>query len=364
MNRGDLDTPALLVDWDKLEANIGRMQKTADDAHVKLRPHAKTHKTPAIAHLQLRAGAKGITVAKLGEAEVMASAGIDDILIAFPLQGAQKMVRLLNLAERVRIRVSLDSMKVAGDISDAAVQRRAKIPVLVEVDTGLHRVGLAPGEGVRAFVRDLVKLPGIEFAGLLTHAGQGYASQNIEQVADLGRQEGELIVETAELIRSDGIEVQDVSVGSTPTAPFAARVKGVTEIRPGNYVFYDASQLALHSCTPENCALTILSTVVVKHPERLVIDAGSKAMSSDRLGPSITLFGSIKGFPNLEIWRLSEEHGSVRPVGEGTVPEIGDRVEIIPNHACSVMNLHDKFYALRGDRVIGEFPILGRGKIQ
>lgn len=364
MHKFDLDTPALLVDWDRLQANIARMQKKADAAGVKLRPHAKTHKTPAIAHLQLRAGATGITVAKLGEAEVMAASGIDDILIAYPLQGAPKMARLMNLAERARVRVSLDSMKVARDISEAALARGRRIPVLVEVDTGLHRVGLAPGEGVRDFVRDLVKLAGVEFFGLLTHAGQGYGSSSIEQVAEVGRQEGELMVESAALIRADGIEVREVSVGSTPTAPFAAQIKGVTEIRPGNYVFYDSSQLALHSCTPDDVALTILATVVVKHSERLVFDAGSKAMSSDRLGAGATLYGAVKGFPNLEIWRLSEEHASVRPGGEGPVPEIGDMVEIIPNHACAVMNLHDKFYALRGDQVVGELPILGRGKSQ
>jgi D-serine deaminase-like pyridoxal phosphate-dependent protein len=364
MKKVDLDTPALLVDWDRLQANITRMQKTADDAGVKLRPHTKTHKTPAIAHLQLRAGASGITVAKLGEAEVMAAAGVDDILIAYPLQGAQKMARLLNLAERIRVRTSLDSMKVASDISEAASKRGRKIPVLVEVDTGLHRVGLAPGEGVRNFVRDLVKLPGVEFAGLLTHAGHGYGSQTIDQVAEVGKQEGELMAESAELIRADGIEVREVSVGSTPTAPFAARVKGVTEIRPGNYVFYDTSQLALHSCTPDDCALTILATVVVRHSDRLVFDAGSKALSSDRLGPGATTFGAVKNFPHLEIWRLSEEHASVRPTGDGPLPEIGDTVEILPNHACSVMNLHDKFYALRGDQVIGEFAISGRGKSQ
>lgn len=363
MNKLDLDTPSLLIDWDKLRANIARMQKIADDAGVKLRPHTKTHKTPAIAHLQIRAGATGITVAKLGEAEVMAAAGIDDILIAFPLQGGSKMTRLMNLAQRARVRVSLDSMKVARDISESAAARGIKIPVLVEVDTGLHRVGLAPCEPVRDFVRDLVGLKGIEFVGLLTHAGHGYSSQNIEQVAETGRQEGELMVQTAELVRADGIPVQEVSVGSTPTAPFSAKVKGVTEIRPGNYVFYDSSQIALNTCSPDDCAQTVLATVVVKHPERMVFDAGSKALSSDRFGPGLT-YGTVKNYPQLEIWRLSEEHASVRPAGDGPLPEIGDRVEIIPNHACAAMNLYDKFYALRGDEVIAEIPILARGKSQ
>ena len=159
MNKFDLDTPSLLIDFNKLENNIAQMQKIADDNHVKLRPHTKTHKTPYISHMQIRAGARGITCAKLGEAEVMNAAGVDDILIAFPLQGASKMERLLRLAERAQMRVSLDSIKVAQDISDAASQRGMKIPFYVEVDPGLHRVGLPPREATRDFVRAVTKLP-------------------------------------------------------------------------------------------------------------------------------------------------------------------------------------------------------------
>lgn len=233
MNKFELDTPSLLIDFDKLENNVARMQRIADDNGVKLRPHTKTHKTPYIAHMQIRAGARGITVAKLGEAEVMNAAGIDDILVAFPLQGAAKMERLLRLAERAQMRVSLDSLKVAQDISDAAAERGVKIPFYVEVDPGLHRVGLPPREPTRAFVREVVKMPALEFIGLLTHAGHTYAATTREQIAAIGKNEGELMVETAEMIRADGIAVGEVSVGSTPTARFAAQVKGVTEIRPG-----------------------------------------------------------------------------------------------------------------------------------
>lgn len=364
MNKFDLDTPSLLIDFNKLENNIAVMQKIADDNGVKLRPHTKTHKTPFIAHMQMRAGSRGITVAKLGEAEVMNAAGIDDILVAFPLQGAAKMERLLRLAERARVRVSLDSLKVAQDISDAASKREMKIPFYVEVDPGLHRVGLPPREATRDFVRIVSKLPGIEFIGILTHAGQVHAAKTLPEVEAVGKNEGELMVETAEMIRADGIPVREVSVGSTPTARFAAQVKGVTEIRPGTYVFYDTMQVNKFACGWDDCAQTVLLTVVVKHPDRLIFDGGSKTLTSDRGPGGAATFGTVVGFPNLEIYALSEEHAHVRMTGEGPLPEIGDKVQIIPNHACAVMNLHNQFIAARGDEVMGSFDIAARGKIQ
>ncbi|HZQ05514.1 MAG TPA: alanine racemase [Anaerolineae bacterium] len=362
MNKYDLDTPALVIDWDTMQNNINVMQKVADDAGVKLRPHTKTHKTPLISHLQLKAGAQGITVAKLGEAEVMEAGGIDDILVAFPLQGASKLERLLHLAERATITVSLDSRKVAQDISDAAQTRGTKIPVYIEVDVGLGRVGAAHHEGARDLVREIVELPGIDFLGIMTHAGHTYKAKTLEEIQQLGREEGEWMVETAELIRKDGIEVRQVSVGSTPTARFSAKVNGVTEIRPGTYVFYDTTQVMKHACTWDDCAMTILATVVVKHPDRLVFDAGSKTLSSDTAPNG--LFGTVKGYPHLEIWRLNEEHATVRIAGDGPLPNIGDKVEIIPNHACATMNLHDSFTAVSKDEVIGEFKIQARGKIR
>ncbi|TAH52874.1 MAG: hypothetical protein EYC68_05715 [Chloroflexota bacterium] len=362
MHKFDLDTPALVIDWDIMQRNICAMQQVADDAGVKLRPHTKTHKTPLISHLQMRAGAKGITVAKLGEAEVMNAGGVDDILIAFPLQGAPKMERLLYLAERANVRVSLDSRQVAQDISDAAHARGAKIGMYVEVDVGLGRVGTMHHEGARDLVREIVELPGVEFLGIMTHAGHTYKAKSLEEIRQIGKEEGEWMVETAELIRADGIEVREVSVGSTPTARFSANVKGVTEIRPGTYVFYDTTQVLKYACSWDDCAQTILATVVAKHPDRLIFDAGSKTLSSDAAPNG--LFGTVKNFPNLEIWRLNEEHATVRIAGEGPLPNIGDKVEIIPNHACAVMNLHDSFVAVSQDQVIGEFEIQARGKIR
>jgi D-serine deaminase-like pyridoxal phosphate-dependent protein len=362
----DLDTPALVVDFDKMERNIARMQNIADDAGVKLRPHTKTHKTPAIAQMQLRAGARGITVAKVGEAEVMEAANIIDILIAFPLQGATKIERLLKLNERANLRVSLDSFKVARDLSDAAAARQQRVKILVEVDPGYHRVGVLPNGPVRDLVREITKLPGIEFIGVMTHAGHAYAAKEIEEVAEIAEQEGNVVVESAEYLRGAGIEVQEVSVGSTPTAPFVARVPGVTEIRPGNYVFYDAMQVALHSCLPDDCALTVIGTVVAKHPDRIIFDTGAKALTSDKLPPHHgTGHGIVKGYEkNLVIERLSEEHATVKIADSSHLPEIGDKIEIIPNHACPTVNLFDKFYAARKGQVIGEYEIPGRGKTQ
>ncbi len=362
MHKLELDTPQLLINWDVMQRNIATMQRYADDAGVKLRPHTKTHKTPLISHMQQKAGAKGITVAKLGEAEVMNAGGVDDILIAFPLQGAPKMERLLQLAERANVRVSLDSRKVAQDISDAAQSRGKKIGVYVEVDVGLGRVGAAHHEGARDLVREIVELPGLDFLGVMTHAGHTYKAKTLDEIKKLAREEGEWMVETANLIRADGIEVREVSVGSTPTARFSAQVQGVTEVRPGTYVFYDTTQVLKFACDWQDCAQTILATVVVKHPDRLIFDCGSKTLSSDTAPNG--LYGTVKGFPHLEIWRLSEEHANVRINGEGLLPNIGDKVEIIPAHACVVMNLHDSFIATSMDEVIGEFEIQARGKIR
>lgn len=366
MNLFDLDTPALVVDLDKLERNIARMQRIADEAHVKLRPHVKTHKSPAIAIKQVRAGARGITVAKVGEAEVMERANIIDILIGFPLQGSGKLSRLLDLNERANLRVTLDSLKVACDLSEAAVARRQRIKVLVEVDPGYHRVGLLPGAPVLELVRELVRLRGVEFVGVFTHAGQVYGARSRQDVAAIAAQEGRCVVESAALLQSEGIPVPEISVGSTPTAPFVAAYPGVTEIRPGNYVFYDASQIALGSCEEEDCALSVVGTIVARHPDRLVLDTGSKALSADPIAAQVLNGGGlVKGYDQrLSITRLSEEHATVTILDGGSLPAVGDKVEVIPNHACTTVNLYDRFFVVRGGQVLEEYRIEARGKAQ
>lgn len=196
----------------------------------------------------------------------------------------------------------------------------------------------------------------------MTHAGHTYKAKDLAEIQQFGKEEGEWMVETAALIRQDGIEVKEVSVGSTPTARFSAQIQGVTEIRPGTYVFYDTTQVMKHACTWDDCAETVLATVVVKHPDRLIFDCGSKTLSSD--GAPNNLYGTVKGYPQLEIWRLNEEHATVRIAGDGPLPNIGDKVEIIPNHACGTMNMHDTFFAVSKDEVIGEYAIQARGKIR
>lgn len=373
----DLDTPALIIDLDKLEFNIRDMADFARQQGVKLRPHLKSHKIPEIARLQVEKGAVGVTVAKLGEAEVMAQAGIYDLLIANQITSPAKISRLLDLAERVKVGVAVDSLEGAKNLSEAAEARNRQLGVLVEVDSGLRRCGVLPGAEVVELVREIGKLPGLVFEGIFTHAGHAYARENWQQVLEVGRQEGEIMLETARLLTDAGIAPGEISVGSTPTAKISGRIAGITEIRPGNYVFYDAIQVALGVVGPERCALTVLSTVIsTPAADRLVLDAGSKTLALDKGAHGVSLvkgFGIILdeyGLPwsGLTLERLSEEHGVVT-ITENVQnaknrPQFNTRVSIIPNHACTVINLFDQVYAVRGEVVETVWKVAARGKLQ
>jgi len=371
----DLDTPALVVDLDKLELNISDMARFAAEQGIKLRPHIKTHKIPEIALMQLQAGAAGITVAKLGEAEVMARAGITDILIANQITSRPKIQRLLDLARQIRVSVAVDSMEGARLLSQAAVGANLCLDVVLEIDSGLKRCGLVPGREAVDLVKGILELPGLEFKGMMTHAGHVYGKGSREEAEEVGRREGELMVEMAALLQQEGISIQEISVGSTPTAKISGRIKGVTEIRPGNYVFYDAIQVALGVVGVERCALSVLSTVIsTPAPDRLVLDAGSKTLALDKGAHGASLvkgFGLIlggDGLPEkgLTIERLSEEHGVVTMEPGYTVkrPELNDRIRIIPNHACTVVNLFDQVYGVRGDKAEKVWKVAARGKMQ
>jgi D-serine deaminase-like pyridoxal phosphate-dependent protein len=335
-----VDTPYILIDLAQLQENIRAMAEFATARGIRLRPHVKAHKIPEIARMQIAAGAAGITVATLGEAEVMFAAGIDDILVAYPLVGAIKLQRARNLLEHgCKLTFLVDSQIGAKALNELSLPGGAS--VLVKVDSGLGRCGLLPGSGLEDFVRWLSTLPGLKFKGLLTHAGHAYGSRTPEAVATVGRQEGELMVSAAQSLRSKGIAVQEVSIGSTPTARWGGSVPGVTEIRPGNYVFYDATQVALGVARPEQCSLKVRSTVISRPaPRRAIIDAGAKVLALDQGAHG---GGAVKGYGLLEkenwvLSRLSEEHGVIE--GEG-LPEIGEIIDIIPNHACPVINLTD-----------------------
>ena len=358
----DLPTPAVLVDMDVLEKNISRQAVRAQAAGVRLRPHAKTHKCPEIARLQLEAGAAGISLAKTSEAEVFAEAGFEDIFIAYPVVGLGKAERLRTLSDRLRLAVGVDSFEGALLLSDAFAAEGRSLDVLLKIDCGYHRVGVLP-ERALAVAERLAELPGIRLRGLFTHAGHAYGAESPEEVAQIGRQEGETLASTAVALERAGLSIEEVSVGSTPSARHAMRIAGVTECRPGNYVFHDGSQVSLGTCALEDCAMTILATVVsVPAADRAVVDAGSKTLSQDSLRPRPNGHGLILG-TRTRLQNLTEEHGVAR-VEEGDSFRVGERVRILPNHACVVSNLHDRLYGIRANRVETEFHIDARGQIE
>lgn len=352
----------MLVDLDILERNIARMQERARAAGVKLRPHAKTHKCLEIGRMQLAAGAAGLTLAKTSEAEVFVREGFEDLFLANTIVGALQARRLAALADRARLAVGVDSEDGARALGEPFRAAGKRVAVLLEVDCGFHRAGVAP-ESVLWTAEKISEIPGIELRGVFTHAGQGYSAATPDELARTGAEEGRTLAAAAEELRSAGLPIEEVSVGSTPTVRHAIGEKGVTECRPGTYVFHDASQVALGVATREDCAMTILATVVsVPAPDRAVVDAGSKTLSSDPLRPRAGGHGLLLGTES-RLERLSEEHGVVR-IAPGDRFRVGDRVRILPNHACVVVNLHDRIRGVRGDRVEVEWPVAARGCVE
>jgi D-serine deaminase-like pyridoxal phosphate-dependent protein len=358
----DLDTPCVVVDLDVVERNVERMAARARAAGVRLRPHAKTHKVPELGRLQLAAGASGLSLAKTGEAEVFADAGFDDLFLAYPIVGAGKGRRLLALADRIRLAVGVDSVEGASSLGDVFHDAGRRLDVLLKVDCGYHRVGVPP-ETAAAAARRIAELPGITLRGVFTHGGHAYLATATADVEAIARSEGEILAAAADSLRREGLSVGEVSVGSTPTARVAMAVPGVTECRPGNYVYHDASQVSLGTCAVEDCAMTVVATVVsVPAAERAVLDCGSKTLSTDPLRPRPGGHGWILGRRS-RLDSLSEEHGVVR-VEPGEEFQVGERVRVLPNHACVVSNLHDRIVLVRGDRVEGEWAVAARGRVR
>ena len=366
MQKRDLDTPALIVDIDRLNQNIADMAEFAAATGVRLRPHAKTHKTPEIGKLQLEAGAAGLTVAKLSEAEVFVEAGCRDILVAYPLVGAAKHRRLVELCQRASITTVVDHALVAEALSRSMAASGLVLPLLVEIDTGLRRCGVAPGEPARELAHQIARLPGLRFEGLLTHEGHAQLAGDPAEVRATGISAGEMMAETAELIRKSGLDVPIISVGLTATAKITATVDGVTETRPGIYVFYDRSEVLHQVVEPDRCAARVLATVATRPTaDRIILDAGTKALTSDRAGvsPPVDGHGYVIHHPDWVIASLSEEHGATSLAPDDPIA-IGDRVEIIPNHICPVINLFDRMTIVQGDAVVDEWTVAARGKSQ
>jgi D-serine deaminase-like pyridoxal phosphate-dependent protein len=359
----DLETPAVLVDLDVVESNIARMAERARASGARLRPHAKTHKIVEIARRQVAAGAIGLSLAKTSEAEVFADAGFEDLFVAYPVVGADKARRLLALAQRLRrLAVGVDSVEGASTLAGAFRAAGRVLDVMLKVDVGFHRVGVPPERALDT-ARRLADLPGLRLRGIFTHAGQGYHAETPEGVREIARHEGRTMAAVADELRKAGLALEEVSVGSTPTAREAMAQAGVTECRPGNYVYHDGTQVALGTCAPSDCALTVLATVVsVSGADRAVVDAGSKTLSSDPLRPRAGGYGQLAGRRS-RIQRLSEEHGVI-VVEAGEPFRVGERVRILPNHACVVSNLHDRLFGVRGDAVEGEMKVAARGRVE
>jgi D-serine deaminase-like pyridoxal phosphate-dependent protein len=368
----DLPTPFLVVDHARLRSNIASMQALAESAHVQLRPHTKTHKSVAIARWQLEAGAAGICCAKLGEAEVFADAGITDIRLPYPVNPANaERVRAL-LKRGVKLSIIVDDPDVARGWSSAMTAAGLTLDVLVKVDVGFHRCGVDP-DSPRALstIKEVSTLTGLELRGLLSHAGQAYNAGSIQELGDVAAKEIVILRALASAAQAAGIEIAEVSVGSTPTARFITMQNGATEMRPGNYVFFDRTQVGLRATSLDSCALSIVSTVVSRPaPARVVFDAGSKTLTSD----GVRGFGSPTGhgavFPSLDasqpdgtiaIERLSEEH-SVARVQATCNLKPGDRVRIVPNHACTVTNLANELVLADGMTVMDRIQVSARGK--
>jgi len=368
MNIENIDTPSILIDYEKLEKNIKDMQSFANTNNLAIRPMIKTHKIPEIAKMQINNGALGITCAKIGEAEIMAEAGIEDIFIAYEIVSKSKVERLIDLNGRIRLTVAVDSIYGVDILNDAFRNKDVRIKVMIEINSGLNRCGLENFQEIYELAKYINEKDNVELVGIFTHAGHVYGATDEKQVERIGREEGRLLVDINKYLNSKGINLKTLSTGSTPTARISGRIPGINEVRPGNYVFYDATQHLLGVVDAERCALTVIATVISKpSDDRAVIDAGSKTLGLDKGAHGVSNiegYGIVKNFNGVTIERLSEEHGILKIENEGKNLKIGDRVEIIPNHACTVINLFDEAYITKDQEIIDVYKIKARGMLK
>lgn len=361
---GDLDTPVALVDVARLESNLAAMATLARQAGVAHRPHAKTHKTRQVAERQVAHGAIGLTVAKLGEAEAMVDAGFLDLFVAYPLVGERKLARLVALLDRARLRFEVDTLDGALAASAFLARHGRRVEVVVSLDGGAGRSGAASPADAIGLAERVAEMPGLELVGVMNY-GNAYGTTDPLEQAAIGRREGEDAVGIAEALRARGLPVGVVTVGSTPTARHAVQVPGVTELRAGVYALQDLKQVSLGPATLEDCALTILATVVSHaRPDRYVLDAGIKALAGEDYGWGT--WGRPLDLPDLVINRATEEHGIIDlPLGAADPQwRIGQQVRIVPNHACGAVNMHDELIAIDGERVLERWPVIGRGRVR
>lgn len=364
MHLSEIDTPALLVDLDVMERNLARVSEYCRANDLRLRPHTKTHKSPLIGRLQLDSGAVGLTVAKVGEAEVMASTGTPDMLLHYPPIGRAKLERLMEVARKTRVTVALDSVFAARQLSDAARAARVEVGVLAEADVGLGRVGVAPGEELVQLAECIARLPHLAFEGITFYPGhiKDTGERGTAQLEELGRTVQAMVTS----LRGAGLAVNVVSGGSTPTLFRSHEVRGLNEIRPGTYVFNDLNTVRSGGCGLEDCAASILVTVVsTARNGQIIVDGGSKTFSSDRsLVAGDNTFGRVVEAPEAAFRQMNEEHGYMDVSRADREFAVGDRLRIIPNHICTAVNLHEQAYGIRGETVEKIWNVEARGKLR
>ena len=373
MHIEDLPTPSAVVDLDRLERNCERMSERMRALGVRLRPHVKTHKCAEAARLQVRGHFGGITVSTLAEARAFAAAGFADITYAVPIAPA-RIAEAAELARRIeRLALLVDHEAVVGELEACAAAQGVRLRVLLKIDCGYHRAGVDPAaESSVPLAARLARSPYLDFAGVLTHAGHAYHARDAAEAATVAAQERDVMVAFAVRLREAGIEVAEVSVGSTPTMCAATDLTGVTEARPGNYAFFDAFQTAIGSCTLSDAAFFVLASVIGSYPARgeVLLDTGALALSKDE-GPRHVdaecgygvLVHPLSRRPRrgLRLAALSQEHGHVRGATEAVAAQpIGTKVMVVPNHSCLAAALHERFAVVRGETVVDEWrPVRG-----
>lgn len=357
----DIETPAALVDVDVMRRNLERTARYCAEHGLAWRPHVKTHKTPQLAAMQLAAGAVGVTVATPAEAEVMAAVA-DDILLAYPPLGRRKLERLMELPARVRLTVGLDSAAALDGLSAAALGAGRTVGVLVEVDVGMHRVGVQSPEAAADLAAAAAGAGGTEYRGVMLYPGhiREHVAEQGPALEALSREVSRLL----EVLDSRGLSPGVVSGGSTPTLWHSHRVRGLTEIRPGTNIFNDRTTVAVGACGWDECAYSVLATVVsTAVPGQAVVDAGAKALAKEELRGHGGGYGAVLGRPEVTVKGMSEEHGILDLAATDWRPRIGDRVRIVPNHVCVSVNLQERLLGLRGEEIVEEWVVAGRRRL-
>lgn len=355
----EIETPALLLDLVKVEDNLQKMAGFLKEKKTYLRPHFKTHKSPFLAHKQMEAGAIGISCQKLAEAEVLAKSGLKDILITNQIAGRQKIKRMVNLARYTDLKIAIDNLDNAREISEAALVKGIRVSYLVEIDIGMNRAGVTPGQPALKLINEINKLSGLVFLGIMAYEGhtvfiKSYQARKSAVLKALAK-----VSATRDLLSENGIECKIISCGGTGTYSITGSYPAVTEIEAGSYLTMDTKYDQIEGIGSEfKKALSILTTIVSRpDPERVIVDLGLKSVSQEFGWPTIKAGGAG------ELYQLSEEHGLIKlSKGRANLYRIGQKIELIPSHGCTTINLHELYYGIRDGIVESVLPIAARGK--